>query len=194
MRAPATLKEAATPYRLLAEGFLPPRDDLPPAALADALGDAIRGTRGPVLGTRIEVLRKAAARASVPDLRGEHRRLFIGPARLAAPANESAYRGDGRVMGPSAAEVARLLEDSGRRVSDGVRLLPDHVSVELALAAEFLEKHDLDTFQTILDRHLARWLPAFVSRLETASAHPYYLELARVADRLVGIDLAGGTP
>jgi TorA maturation chaperone TorD len=97
-------------------------------------------------------------------------------------------------MGPSAAEVAHLLEDAGRRVAEGSRLLPDHLSVELSLAADLLERHDWDAFHAILDRHLARWLPAFVARLEIASAHPYYVELARLADRLVGIDLAGGLP
>lgn len=174
-------RRAALAYRLLAEGFLPPRDELPPTVLAEVLGEAVLSTRGPVLAPRVRALRATASKATVPRLHAEHRRLFGGPGRLPAPPFESAYRGDGRVMGPAMGDLAELLSAAERRVARERPLLPDHLVVELALAADLFERGESGAapLRTLLKLHLAEWLPAFVRRLE---------------DRLVGIDLAEGSP
>ena len=147
----------------------------------------------------------AAARlARDTQMEREYHRLFLGPAPPVAPPFASVYR-DGRAFGPASVEFLRELREAGFEPVADIGVPPDHVCLELeylaelefrvayardsgrhAEAAEWAERAN-----TFVDRHLARWLPAFVRRLEAGAPGSPYTFLARTAARVVGVETEG---
>ena len=89
--------------------------------------------------------------------------------------------------------------------------MPDHIAAELefmhVLACRSVEarelagetagrkdpngpRHYLQAQRDFLERHLAQWLPGLHRRLIETEAHPFYLQLAALAEQFVKDDLA----
>jgi TorA maturation chaperone TorD/Pyruvate/2-oxoacid:ferredoxin oxidoreductase delta subunit len=134
-------------------------------------------------------------------LEQEFTRLFLGPGRPVAHPYESVYR-EGRTMGETTLEVRRLLAEEGLAPQD--RILPDHVSIELAFMARLAacearawddghddEARDLWAQQdSFLHDHLITWLPQFCHRVLAGRPLDPYAELARYAETFVTRDAA----
>jgi TorA maturation chaperone TorD len=131
-------------------------------------------------------------------LEKEYHRLFLGPSKPLAPPFESAYR-LGTRTGAAAAEFRRELEDAGLAPADTVRFPPDHIALELeylatleARACGARERRDPEATLAWSTKaaafradHLARWLPAFLARLEEAAPRSPYTAVVRLAVRAV---------
>jgi TorA maturation chaperone TorD/Pyruvate/2-oxoacid:ferredoxin oxidoreductase delta subunit len=135
-----------------------------------------------------------------PGLEREFTRLFLGPGRPVVHPYESVHR-EGRMMGTPAVEVRRFMADEG--VTPYGRILPDHVSVELAFMG-YLTRceassweagdgeraiHYLNRQERFLREHLMRWLPQFCHRILTGRPHAHYSALAHGLQSAVAADL-----
>lgn len=101
------------------------------------------------------------------------------------PPYESVWRTDrprlaqGTVMGPAAAAVKALYGEIGLRVRDDAHELPDHIAIELEALTVALGRVDSEgAARSLLQDHLAIWLPPFCGRVDSMAAHPFYRALA----------------
>lgn len=131
-----------------------------------------------------------------PGLEQEYTRLFLGPGRPVAHPYESVYR-EGRTMGNTTLDVRRRL--AGEGLTPSARILPDHVSIELAFMAHLTAREarawddgDEDGARDYLTRqesflydHLTVWLPQFCHRILSGRPLDHYAELARQTETFV---------
>jgi TorA maturation chaperone TorD/Pyruvate/2-oxoacid:ferredoxin oxidoreductase delta subunit len=131
-----------------------------------------------------------------PGLEQEFTRLFLGPGRPVAHPYESVYR-EGRTMGDTTLDVQRCLASEG--LTPGTRILPDHVSIELAFMAHLAarearawEDGDDDGARGYLARqksflhdHLIAWLPQFCHRILAGRPLDPFANLARDTETFV---------
>jgi TorA maturation chaperone TorD/NAD-dependent dihydropyrimidine dehydrogenase PreA subunit len=136
-----------------------------------------------------------------PGLEAEFTRLFLGPGRRVAHPYESVYR-EGRTMGDTTLDVRRWL--AGEGLAPDRRVLPDHVSIELALmshlavrearAWESGDEHEawdlLARQESFLHDHIVTWLPLFCRRVLMGRPHQHYADLARSTEAFVTDDAA----
>ncbi len=127
------------------------------------------------------------------DLRKEYTRLFISAhPKLPCPPYESVYVSREReVLSDEVLEVLAILRSWGLGISDDFKDLPEHVAVELELAAYLLEQIKLGIQEgdpeeaeraerdlRKLIGHLRRWLPAFSECVRAESRVEFYREVA----------------
>ncbi len=127
----------------------------------------------------------------VSDLRKEYTRLFINAhPKLPCPPYESVYVSKEReVVSDEVSEILAILKGWGLGVSDDFKDLPEHVAVELELAAYLLEQMKLgiqegdpeeaEKAERDLRRlvgHLRRWVPAFSECVRRESKVEFYRE------------------
>ncbi len=134
------------------------------------------------------------------DLAAEYQRLFIGPARLAAPPWESVYRTPERlVFGAATVAVRAAYAAAGYRAPLLGREPDDHVALEFdlvaKLAARAVTAHDdgdAATAATVarqvdgfLAGHLAQWVPQWGRLLADDARADFYRGAALLAVDLV---------
>jgi TorA maturation chaperone TorD len=107
-------------------------------------------------------------------------RLFVGPKAPIAPPFASVYlEPEPQLMGQSTRHVRQIYELAGLQ-SPLKNIVPeDHLSFELdayrqlCIAISGVPSAELTALrQYLLNRHLRRWLPQFISRMRSAEATP----------------------
>ncbi len=126
------------------------------------------------------------------DMRAEHQRLFS----LNISPYESLFRGHELMFNTAATQrVAAFYQTCGFAPSTRRVAAPDHLAIELALAATLSARASHSAaagaqFAGLLREHLAVWLPACAEALARGARAPLYRVLAEVATELVLYDLA----
>ena len=132
----------------------------------------------------VEALRSALVDSAGDELLGEYERLLNGPGRAPCPPYESLWREDGpkreqgRLMGPAAGGIARLYGEIGLRVRADAHELPDHLAIEWEALAFALEHDAAEVAASLVDEHLALWIPPFCEAVEAETVLPFYTALA----------------
>jgi hypothetical protein len=130
------------------------------------------------------------------DMCVEHHRLFgqnISP-------YESIFRGRELMFNTATTQrVAAFYQFCGFAPSTRRAVAPDHLGIELALAAVLSARAERSAeagaqFASLLHEHLVAWLPACAVTIARTARAPLYRLLADVATELVLYDLAEFTP
>lgn len=126
-------------------------------------------------------MQQGLAEGEDDNLAWEYRRLFVGPAKKAAPPWGSVYTDrDQVIFGKSTLDLRQWMRERGvaRRTDDGDP--EDHIGLLLELMVWLAQNRpaDLDEF---LSLHLLTWAPHFLQLVERVSTHPFYQGLARLS-------------
>lgn len=186
-RAPET-GERAEALALFAVALRPPTD-------VQALKKCLGGLQERLQGNAASEVAEASSRlAEEAWPEREYHRLFLGPVRPAAPPFESVYR-EGIAFGSSARTFLEEMRAMGVEPVEEFRLPPDHVAIQLEYLANLEHRAErakaegnLEEFllwsersRSFVEEHLARWLPAFLTRLEEKAPWSPYTGLVRAA-------------
>ncbi len=121
---------------------------------------------------------QAAERDALPE---EYRRLFVGPARKAAPPWGSVYTDHDQVIfGASTLELRAWLRRSGIRAPGAGNEPEDHIGALLLLMA-WVARNKPELLDSLLQEHLLTWAPHFLEVMQAATAHPFFEGLAALA-------------
>jgi len=132
----------------------------------------------------VEALRSALPLAAGAELLAEYERLLNGPGRAPCPRCESMWRGDGptreqgRLMGPAASDIVRVYRRIGLQVRADAHELPDHLAIEWEALAFAFERDASEAAASLVDEHLALWVPQFCEAVAGETAQPFYAALA----------------
>jgi TorA maturation chaperone TorD len=132
----------------------------------------------------VEALEAALEASDGDQLLAEYERLFVGPGRVPCQPYEALWRDDqprrerGRLMGKASMEIAALYGELELVVSSDAHELPDHIAIEWEALAYAFESGATEIAASLLERHLAVWLPAFCSAVEAETEGPFYRALA----------------
>jgi TorA maturation chaperone TorD len=134
------------------------------------------------------------------DLRVDFARLFVGPYALLAPPYGSVYLdGERRVMGSSTMDVHTRYLNAGLEIAAHFKEPPDHIAVELEFM-HFLVVKEIEAIlhsdadvaikyfdhqEVFLKKHLAAWVPQFVSHVAENATTDFYKHLARATDLFI---------
>ena len=107
-------------------------------------------------------------------------RLFVGPQAILAPPYASVYlEGEPRVMGETTLTVRRLYQLVGLVSPSEGRIPDDHISLELDACLHMRQgllkskSSELgDIYSYFLNEHMARWIPAFLAKINEAPELP----------------------
>ncbi|WP_165050415.1 MULTISPECIES: Tat proofreading chaperone DmsD [unclassified Adlercreutzia] len=127
-------------------------------------------------------LMRAGAAAGVDDaLVWEYRRLFVGPAKKAAPPWGSVYTDrECVVFGASTLELRAWMRAHGiERLGDKAEP-EDHIGLMLLLMTWIADNRP-ELLDEYLREHLLTWAGHFLSLVEREAGHPFYEGLARLA-------------
>lgn len=171
-------------------GLIAPRKAFP-----DSVHASIRG-----LLEACRRFRDSAACDALAQLRAEHVRLFGHSIRGSCPPYELEY-GRGEIVQQTAelADIAGFYSAFGMQLAESAFERADHVAVECEFLSVLCAKEawgrqqdDRDLVETCCDAqrlflrdHLAKWLPAFVGRVEAADAGGLYGRFATLASAFI---------
>lgn len=138
--------------------------------------------------------------ALLEQLATAYTHLFL----LTVNPHESVQRGEGRLWGERTVAAGTFMAEAGLAVEGDTSLLPDHISMELAvmqrLAADEAaslaagdqgragELHALQ--KRYLKEHLGAWGVRFFGDAEKQANHAFYREMARLARAFLSSELA----
>lgn len=108
----------------------------------------------------------------------EYRRLFVGPARKAAPPWGSVYTDREQVIfGESTLELRKWMRENGvaKLVPEGEP--EDHIGLML-LMMSWLCENKPEALNSFLESHLLTWAPHFLGIVKDATAEPFFAGLA----------------
>lgn len=104
----------------------------------------------------------------------EYRRLFVGPARKAAPPWGSVYTDHDQVIfGESTLELRAWLRRSGISAPGAGNEPEDHIGALLLLMA-WVARNKPELLDGLLQEHLLTWAPHFLDVMQAATAHPFF--------------------
>ncbi|GEM_PF-2542962 len=171
-------------YRLLAQSLFDETDFQLACNLRELPGMIEYVPRGPELDEWLA------------DMSAEHHRLFgqnISP-------YESIFRGNELMFNTTATQhVVAFYQSCGFTPTTRRAVAPDHIGIELALAATLSARADqssqaAEQFARLLHEHIGTWLPACAAAIGRIARAPLYRLLADIATELVLYDLAEFTP
>ncbi len=110
---------------------------------------------------------------AIGELAVEFCRLFVGP-RGHMPPVESVALGEGRFWGDSTVAALAFYQSCGVAVPDDLRLLPDHVSVELDFVAMLETRGRREEAKAFALEHLLHWLPALIRYIDRHARLAFY--------------------
>jgi TorA-specific chaperone len=119
--------------------------------------------------------------------------LFLGVGgKHSAPPYESVYRAGSDDAGQHpAAQISRVLRRLDLHITEVFPEPSDHIAIELAAAAAFIESGAPAEEQAgFLADHLQSWLPDFAKACEAGDSGGFYAIAAQAADRFVTLDIA----
>lgn len=198
MPAPSSVTPFAAPAATMPEtvsSAVP--EDMTPEDMARALRDLFAARDGNGLARALERLDGGAAGGEASDratfsVEAEYafNRLFVGPGHVPAPPYASVYLdAEPLLMGRATASMRELFRSLGLAVREEDNLPEDHLACELeawlvlrTLArAEPLRQNAEEALAWLVDRHMQRWIPAF---LRQARAEPMPEALSGALNRL----------
>lgn len=117
--------------------------------------------------------------AATSSLADEYRRLFVGPAKKAAPPWGSVYTDrDQVVFGLSTLDLREWLRENGIEVRRGESEEPeDHIGTMLELMA-WLADNRPELLGDYLQHHLLTWAPHFLALMQDATTDAFFAGLA----------------
>lgn len=117
--------------------------------------------------------------AATSSLADEYRRLFVGPAKKAAPPWGSVYTDrDQVIFGFSTLELREWLRKNGIQVRRGESEEPeDHIGTMLELMA-WLTDNRPELLGDYLQHHLLTWAPHFLALMQDATTDAFFAGLA----------------
>ncbi len=196
---PALLTARATAYSVLALALQYPEGEVEDLLFGGWARRALTGCLPELeelgydsVGELGKLLAALSTDVEVSDLRKEYTRLFIAAhPKLPCPPYESVYVSKEReVMSDEVSEVLAILKGWGLGLSDDFKDLPEHVAVELELAAYLLEQMKLGIQEgdpeeaekaerdlRKLIGHLRRWVPPFSECVRRESKAEFYREV-----------------
>lgn len=137
-------------------------------------------------------------------LRIEHTRLFIGPYSLPAPPYGSVYmENERKVMGDSSMDAKKRYQSFGIDISDSIKEVPDHISVELEFMF-FLIYKEIESIQSnlpeqaqeilyhqksFLTDHLNMWVADFTDCVIEHTEIEFYRNLAKATNIFVAEEI-----
>lgn len=132
---------------------------------------------------------------SLPALRAEHSRLFVGPEGPPCPPYESVYRDGeggepGKVLGPSTSAVVKWYRTDDLGLDPDWPDLPDHVATELEFAAHLLATGHTEALEQFLDEHPRQWFGEFLDGVCAETREPFYEALAEATDAAIRDEIA----
>lgn len=193
-------------YRFLARGYTYPDPALLEVLLTDEVWDEMQAadeTLSLRAGQTIVDMRAFVSQYAgdsetlLTDLQIEHTYLFINAVpRVPAPPYESAYAGQGRLMGEPVSQVLQTYREAGLDMRQDYEALPDHIAAEAEFmsylvqqAAEASQSGDGEVAEiwqarqrAFLAEHLLRWGPPFLAKVATSARQPFYRLLATVTE------------
>ncbi len=193
-------------YRLMSSVFAAE----PTAAFLEELTRAAELTDELSSPAEAELLRSVGAPADsglqsrLQQVRTEYAELFIGPRPPLAPLYESVYIGfPNRLFTDVTRDVRAVYERNGFCVARRNAIPDDHLALELEFMARMAEvcssdataetNADLETSlrvqESFLTKHVSRWLPLFLERIEQAYCSDYYRAWTRFVATFVEDDL-----
>ena len=138
------------------------------------------------------------------EVKGEYMRLFVGPDKLVAPPWESVYLGeDAMLFQKVTLEVREIYRGFGLLPEGYPHVADDSLPLELAFMAKLAERAmedwqsgDMEGLDRLLEssgdflsKHLLRWVPKFLERMQKASTQYLYPQLCVVLDAFLPRDL-----
>ena len=194
--------------RLLAACYYEPGPEFAEERVFDAMREAA-ATVDPALAEVAERIGRGFAATGGDELLVDYTRLFLGPVDiLAKPYGSVWLDADAPLMGDSTMAVLQHYEDGGFEVDEGFRDLPDHVAVELEFLYVLLFRladasmrgdeatlRGADTMRRrFLAEHLGAWIGPFATAVRGGAESTFYRELASLAERFVGMEVARSLP
>ena len=210
-------------YRALALGFGEPRlpyvDALCDGELAGGLRDAVAqpADQAGRYAAALDALDGEAAACTAGDrnavlgrLSVEFARLFTGPARPAVRRYATQYldvegAGSSRLNGPASEFAAAAYRAEGVAPSEGLRELPDLVTLELEFLYNLTRREEVAwaagesdealrlrrSLEAFLREHAALWMPEFAQDVKAATKCALYAVLADLLAAHISAELAG---
>lgn len=115
------------------------------------------------------------------DLIWEYRRLFIGPARKAAPPWGSVYTDrESVIFGKSTLDLRQWMRETGIVKQEGDGEPEDHIGT-LLLLMSWVARNKPERLDEFLREHLLTWVPHFLETMDDATEHPFFKGLAQLA-------------
>lgn len=119
--------------------------------------------------------------ASMALLAREYRRLFVGPSKLPAPPWGSVYTDkEGVLFGEGNLQLRAWMRAHGITRATGDNSPDDHIGNLLALLATVAASQP-QALDELLSLHLLPWSSHYLEQLQAAAEHPFYQNLARLA-------------
>lgn len=174
-------------YRLLAR-FL----SKPPDAALLGVAARLRGDTASELGRAIEVLARAAAKATPEAVEDEFSALFVGVARGELLPYASYYL-TGFLNEKPLANVRSDMATLGIARAAGVSEPEDHIAALSEMMAgliegDFGEPATLETQKDFYEAHLAPWAERFYEDLEAAESAVFYMPVGTIGRLFTGIE------
>jgi TorA maturation chaperone TorD len=130
----------------------------------------------------------------------EYTRLFINafPHVIAPPYGSIYLEEDGLVYGNSTSEVLRIYHESGFKLKEDLKDLPDHITHELEFMGILAggesqalgnEKIKLEEIQmNFLSRFILPWVPTFCQKVAEHSCYPFYHYLGNLTKEFINFE------
>lgn len=146
-----------------------------PDEALEPITDMVRGARR----FEDELAADNESLAATSSLADEYRRLFVGPAKKAAPPWGSVYTDrDQVVFGLSTLDLREWLRGNGIEVRRGKSGEPeDHIGTMLELMA-WLADNRPELLGDYLQHHLLTWAPHFLALMQDATTDAFFAGLA----------------
>ena len=141
--------------------------------------------------------------ALLTTLQIEYTYLFINAVpRVPAPPYESAYTGQGMLMGEPVSQVLQAYQEAGLTMHQDYDALPDHMAAELefmfylvqqeAIAEQSGEDEEAQGWRArqrrFLAEHLLRWGPSFQEKVAASARQPFYRLMATLTEATFRIE------
>lgn len=129
----------------------------------------------------LERMRTALESETEEDLTWEYRRLFVGPARKAAPPWGSVYLDKDQVIfGISTLDLRRWMRENGIANTAGDNDPEDHIG-RMMLLMSWLSENDPAALPSFLQDHLLTWAPRFLCVVEQETDSEFFSALASLS-------------
>ncbi len=183
-------------YGFLAAVF---REEVSEQLLGRLRSPPLRDTLADAGITLDENLLRGADEAVLRDLAVEFAALFLGPGEHISPHESVHLPQGGTLWGAETVTVRKFVDALGFKYADDYSGIPDHISVELELMAELARRESVAWEQgdteaaanslayqcQFMAEHLAKWVPAFCTKVTNVAGLPFYRDMAQLTKDFV---------
>jgi TorA maturation chaperone TorD len=90
-----------------------------------------------------------------------------------------------RLEGTATQEVAALYEATGITIDEDIRLVPDHLSVELFFMSYLIENDLIEEQKFFLENHLLVWVPDYCDEIKRIARTSFYKRIAELLTEFI---------